>query len=146
MRRCAWHGKETNGMKLNGVGMGGRESDRESFGGKSARIAAVFAAGVVTAVAAGSAVVGAVRIDQLDRSSAAADFVAGIALFASAILVAVVALARTRLAAQEAEIERLRAGAIEPELRSEWSASDEDWSERMADPAADRSAVRISER
>lgn len=126
--------------------MGGMEGKMASFGGMSTRVAAMFAVGVIAAIAGASAVVDAARIDQLDRSSDAADFVAGIALFASAVLVGVVALARTRLAAQEAEIERLRARIVDAELRSEWCASDDDWNERMADPVADRAVLRVSDR
>ena len=135
-----------SGMQLDGVSMGGMEGKMASFGGMSTRVAAMFAVGVIAAIAGASAVVGAARIDQLDRSSDAADFVAGIALFASAVLVGVVALARTRLAAQEAEIERLRARIVDAELRSEWCASDDDWNERMADPVADRAVLRVSDR
>jgi CxxC motif-containing protein (DUF1111 family) len=112
----------------------------------STRVAAMVAAGVVAAIAVASAVAVAGRIDRIDRSSEAADFLAGVALFASAILVGVVALTRTRLAAQEAEIERLRARVIDAELRTERCASDEEWSECMADTAAEGSVLRISER
>lgn len=133
-------------MQLNGVSMGGMDNKTASFGGMSTRVAAMFAVGVVAAIAGASAFAGAARIDQLDRSSDSTDFVAGIALFASAVLVGVVALARTRLAAQEAEIERLRARIVDAELRSEWCASDDDWNERMFDPVADRAVLRVSDR
>ena len=129
--------------------MGGMDRNTRSFGGTSTRVAAMVAAGVVAAIAVASAVAVAGRIDRIDRidrSSEAADFLAGVALFASAVLVGVVALTRTRLAAQEAEIERLRARVIDAELRSERCASDEEWSECMADTAAEGSVLRISER
>ena len=137
-------GKEMDSMSINDVGMEG-----DNFGGMSARGAALVAVGVIAAIAGAAAAVGAARIDQLDRSSDAAEMVAGIALFASAVLVAVVALARTRLAVQEAEIERLRARVLDAELRSEWGVGEEEWEDavlKTQDAGAEQFVLRLSER
>lgn len=128
-------------------------ADSVSFGGMSTKVAAVVAVGVVAAIAGASAAIGAARIDQLDRSSGTAELVAGVALVASAVLVAVVALTRTRLAVQEAEIELLRERVLDAELRSEPGVgedeSEDEWENRVLaarDAAADGFVLRCSER
>lgn len=134
---------------MTGTGLKQVGQDKASFGGVNARIASMVAVGVVAAVAGASAAVGAARIDQIDRSTDADELIAGVALFASAILVAVVALARTRLAMQETELARLRERVLDAELRSEMGMGDEEWEDKVfetRDREADRFVLRCSER
>jgi hypothetical protein len=105
------------------------------------RTSALFALGALTAVAGAAATIGAERID---RAAGGAELVAGLSLFASALLAVVVCLARTRIDMQREEIDRLRAEAIDAEIRSEFA--EQAAHEFGTDEAADRFVVRESER
>lgn len=78
-----------------------------SFGGLSPRVAVLAGVAAVAAIAGAAAAVGAGRLDRIETASDAPQVVAGIALFASGILAAVVCAARTRIEAQRDEIEQL---------------------------------------
>ena len=136
-------------MQMSGFRVGAMERDGSRSGGLSAGTALLIAV-CVGAIAATAPAADATRIDQFDRTIGSADAVAGLALLASAVLVGIVAMARTRLASQEAEIERLR--ALVPELDpsadpcGKCGAREDEWIERAADTAADRSVLRVSER
>ena len=87
-----------------------------SFGGLGARAGSMAGVGVVAAMAGAAAAVGAGRLDRIGDANGSAELIAGIALFASGLLAAVVCVARTRLEAQDAEIERLSLCALDAEL------------------------------
>lgn len=118
---------------------------------RTAGLGAVGALLCLSAVSAGAATA------RVDDAASSAEMVAGVALFVSALLLVVVALARTRLAAQQAEIRRLRERTAETEvfldLASDDTADDRcegcAWcgSSRLgsADPA-DRVALEVSQR
>jgi len=86
---------------------GGSTSSGTSFGGMNPRVAVLAGVAAVAAIAGAAAAVGAGRLDRIDSASDAPQIVAGIALFASGILAAVVCAARTRIEAQRDEIEVL---------------------------------------
>lgn len=84
------------------------------------RLAVSVAIAALTAVAGGAAVAGAQRLDDVrDVAADDAALVAGLSLFASALLAVLVCLARTRIEMQRDQIERLRVRALDAELRAD---------------------------
>ena len=99
------------------------------------RTAVVLAVGAMAAIAGAATAIGA---EMLDRAGDGAELVAGMSLFASAMLAVVVCLARTRIEMQRDEIDRLRTRTIDAEIRAELLGE--------LDEAADRFVLRESER
>lgn len=127
-------GFDTKHMKTNASRLHATERN-------ATRMGALLALGALTAVAGAAATIGAERID---RAAGGAELVAGLSLFASALLAVVVCLARTRIDMQREEIERLRADAIDAEIRAEFA--EQAAHEFGTDEAADRFVIRESER
>lgn len=117
-------------MQMIGVSVGGMERDEAALGGMSVRAHAEDAN----------------RLAPMGGSRGTADAVAGLALCASAVLAVIVAMARTRIASQEAAIERLRGRDFGADPGAGPCGGMNEWIERSADTAADRSVLRISER
>jgi len=132
---------DMNMTDMNMTGMNIAGMDTKHMGKNATRMGALLALGALTAVAGAAAAIGAERID---RAAGGAELVAGLSLFASALLAIVVCLARTRIDMQREEIDRLRANAIEAEIRADFA--DQAAHGFGTDEAADRFVIRESER
>jgi len=126
------------------IGAWGAAGDASAARMREPRVAAPIVVAALSAVAGGAAIVGAQRIDVGgDVAAGSAEIVAGLSLFASALLAVLVCLARTRIELQRSEIERLRARTLEGEPHGDLAG---EAGYGVEHGAGDRFDVRESER